>query len=673
MAATSPATPRSTALRRDLLIRGAAPLAIFLATLLLYLTTLTEVHTFDALSYVMSVESKPWPELLHPHHLAYGPLGVLALWAGQVLGHSGAALPMQLVNAVAGAAGVALFFAIVRRALRRVDLALVAALLLGGTYAFWYYAVEVEVYTVATLFLLIALGLLLECLRHPTARAAALVGLAQGGAVLFHQTNVLFCVPVLVCWILNVGFWNWRSKTQNPKLGVAVAYIVALALTVGVPYVLAAFVVSGFRTWDELGSWLFEYARTGWWGGPITPQKWESLGEGLADTIAQPGGALLGLLLVGLLVLHLRTVIGDWRLEIGDRERRWNLPASISLLAVVWLLAYGAFFLWWEPDNVEFWIASLPPALLLLAQSLRRERPWGPSTAIALAVGVTALGVNYDSIARRGDPATDLQRAIAGALAAQSTPADLLLVPDGLQELYLPHYEGREQILSLNQALFDSGGDWARACGAIEERIETALHAGATAFIADEVLRPPQLLLDRHRLLQSQVDACFARYRSALLPAPMPGQAPAYWRLPRAQDLAGGAGWSFAAGPEGWRAAGVGGERFADGWRFVPQVDAALMSPLLQVDASEVTAIEIRLANGTRSRDAQLFYAGPDGRIDEERSVRWELEATPEPATYRVELRGAPGWDGVIARLRLDPVGVGDGGEIVVERIRLIH
>src|SRR5262245_13677137 len=110
--------------RRWLVTERAAPLALFLCTLLLYLMTLTQVHTFDALSYVTSVEHKPWTEMFHPHHLAYGPLGVLALALGRALGYAGsAALPMQLVNATAGAAGVALFFSITQRATGRADLA----------------------------------------------------------------------------------------------------------------------------------------------------------------------------------------------------------------------------------------------------------------------------------------------------------------------------------------------------------------------------------------------------------------------------------------------------------------------------------------------------------------------------------------------------------------------
>src|SRR5262245_43621549 len=185
MFVSSPADTARLRAQLRLKARRAAPMALFLASVLLYLTTLTQVHTFDALSYVTSVERKPWTEVFHPHHLAYGPLGVLALALGRALGYTGgAALPMQLVNATAGALGTALFFAIVRRATGRADLAFVAALLLGGAYAYWYYAVEIEVYTVATLFLLICLDRLLHVLQRPSRREMALIGLAQGGAIL---------------------------------------------------------------------------------------------------------------------------------------------------------------------------------------------------------------------------------------------------------------------------------------------------------------------------------------------------------------------------------------------------------------------------------------------------------------------------------------------------------
>jgi hypothetical protein len=79
------------------------------------------------------------------------------------------------------------------------------------------------------------------------------------------------------------------------------------------------------------------------------------------------------------------------------------------------------------------------------------------------------------------------------------------------------------------------------------------------------------------------------------------------------------------------------------------------------------------MANGTAARDAQLFFAGPDGAIAEQRSAHWTLDPGTAATTYRIELADLPSWQGRITRLRLDPVGVGDGGQMRVEWIRLIH
>jgi hypothetical protein len=666
MAAPARATHTHAGVRLGLNRRHTTPILLFFGTLLLYLTTLTQVHTFDALSYVTSVERKPWTEVFHPHHLAYGPLGALILVAGRSLGYTGGvALPLQIFNALAGAAGVALLFVIVRRLTGRTDLGLVAALLLGSAYAYWYYAVEIEVYTAATLFLLLCLGLLIDMSEPPTRRRMLLLGIAQGGAVLFHQTNVLFCIPVLITLLVansrrlgTTGQYEntiWWGKVFVRQLW---AYGLALALTVGLPYLFVGIVVSGFRSWAEFIAWLTEYVRTGWWGGPITAQKWADLGLGLANTLARPGGALLWLLLVGLLVLHLRSL-------------RFN-ARSPAIGLVTWLLVYGAFFLWWEPENVEFWIASLPPALLLLTLALRDVRRWGPEIWIALAVAATALGLNYDAISRRGDVATDLQRRIAQALSTHSQPADLLLIPDGLLELYLPYYERRDNFLSLNQALFDAHGDWELACAAVRERVDQTLHAGAAVLMADEMQHPPELLLRRHNLTQRQIDACFASYQGALQPLALDVDLPAYWRMPTGQELAEGDGWRFERFSAGWRATNIGNVHFDGGWRFVPRADPSLISPVLELDTHRYVAIEIRLANATNTRDAQLFFASSHGLIDEQHSVRWNLRPSREADTYRIDLAGQPGWTGTITRLRLDPVGVGDGGEIRVEWVRLL-
>jgi len=184
---------------------------------IIYLLTLTEVHTFDALSYIFDVTRKPWQEIFHPHHLAYSPVGAVATW---IAGGGDAAHAMQRVNAIAGGAGVAWCGAIAARRWQRSDLTIVSMLALGGSYAFWYYAVEVEVYTLATFFL-IGVIWMIDTPAPRTTQWALGLGAMLSGALLFHQTNVLLAIPLLVVAGSEITksrpVWRLRPRPRSAR------------------------------------------------------------------------------------------------------------------------------------------------------------------------------------------------------------------------------------------------------------------------------------------------------------------------------------------------------------------------------------------------------------------------------------------------------------------------
>ena len=640
----------------------------------IYLLTLSDVHTYDALSYILDVEQKPWRELFHPHHLAYGPLGALANHSAALLGwQAGAERPLQVMNALAGALGVALFALLVVRQGdgRRLPAALLAALLLGSSYAYWYYAVEVEVYTIAALLLIVALGLMGAIARNPRPGLAAALGLVQGLTLLFHQTNLLLSLPALVA--LSVGWRSQEQPTLRSGLTMSVAYGLPLGLIVAGAYLGIGLGLSGLRSWDAFYAWVAGYTTTGFWGGPIGLSRLPLLGQGLTDTLAQPAGAIVGPILLGLLLA-------------GWRQLR-TAPRGMVAICLSWIFIYGLFFFWWEPDNVEFWIASLPPFYLLLITAVWPSSASHPNLRsnwmplLALVCGLWMFGGNLITITLRGDAQRDLQRLIAQALADVSEPGDLLVLSDGLPELYMPFYVDRPNVISLNQAAAVTASDWSAACALIQSRIDESLGAGYTVIIAAEAIRPlpappgePPTPAERLGLTTEQVAACYEPYAAALLPLELGATIPAHARIPAAQELADSVGWDFTRLLWGWRATGVASVGDGpDGWIFTPEVDPALISPPLQIVTADVSAIELRMATTTAARDAQLFFLDAAGRVDEARSLRWTLEPGPELHTYRLELRGAPGWQGLVTALRLDPVGVGDGGQVLVESIRLIR
>ncbi len=671
---TIPYLPHPPSLRFSLAVL--LILSIGLLHLGSYLTTLTEVHTFDALSYVLDVDRKPWQELFHPHHIAYGPLGAAIRTLSHALGWQGSALvPLQVVNAVVGAVGVSCFCALIYHATRRLDLVLCGGLLLGSSYAYWYYAVEVEVYTIAALFLILCLWLMVSIAQQPTLparRPLILLGVAQGMAILFHQTNVLLSLPIGI--LLLCCFFSRRPPTYRPTFLAGAMfgwYLLPLGLMSAGSYLLVGFGFSDFGSWGEMWAWMTDYAQTGWWGGAVTHDSWADLGKGIAETIAQPFGAALGMLLLSLVLLFLPKLI--------TRHGLLLIPLT------AWLLTYGIFFFWWEPDNIEFWIASLPPALFIFILALEAGgRPWYTGVWATLVIGAAIWMFNHGSITLRGDSTQDDHRTIVHLLAEYSTPDDLLLVSDGLQELYLPFYEDHNNTWSINQAMWESATDWEQACERLQQRIDHALGRGLAVFLGQEVLFPQwedttfgDPILQRFGLAQEQVTQCFAPYLPDIELVDMDDDLPPFYRIPTAQEMVEErGGWSFTRHRWGWHAAHIREERFADAWYFTPDVDPNLVSPPISVAVEDYDAIEIRFgvsAATTATMKYELFFVDEQGLVHNEHVVQRTVERDEEqPHTYHISLEDREGWEGTMTGLRFDPVGEGDGGVVWVEWVRFI-
>ena len=578
--------------------------------------------------------------ILHPHHLAYGPLGSLATWFTR----GDAALAMQSVNAIAGALGSSLLAYIVYRRWQRVDLALIAALALSGSYAYWYYAVEVEVYTLAACFLLWIIALIDD--PRPNHWAWRIwLGMAIAGAVLFHQTNVLVGIPLLIAAGADIRHTRAHWRGWGIAAGVA-------ALIVAAWYGIVMIGVSGFRTWAEMQGWLFQYANTGWWGGRAGAPD---LAQGISDAIAWQSGAWYGLAIVALSLAQVR-------ITPLTMQHAWMWA---------WVLTYGVFFTWWEPDNIEFWIAIMPLAIMLLLAPFRHHTPWRITAALALGLALLNGHTNYTAITQRGDASRDLQRDIARYVVDHSTEADLLLMPDGLQELYLPYYHGREQVLSVN-AVMSGSADWQQACADIRTRIAQHQAAGTAVLLSDEFLVPSVIMQQRFGLNQTAIQTCLADMLVYAQPLTPPAPIPGMHRIATAREqLTTGAWAPFATPPMGWQIINATAmiDPDAVGWQLRAQLDPVVISPI--IDVAMPRAIAIRLSTTqTADRQAQLFVATALNQFNEAASVRWQIPT--DDSEVVLEVQSMAEVPNRLWQLRIDPVADGADGTVIIHSVRLI-
>jgi hypothetical protein len=211
--------------------------------------------------------------------------------------------------------------------------------------------------------------------------------------------------------------------------------------------------------------------------------------------------------------------------------------------------------------------------------------------------------------------------------------------------------------------IFEEQGDIARALARLRQEIDASLHAGLQIVVSSDALELPQHIRRRYPITQAQLDAFWQPYHTVLQPVVIHDGIIYFWAIPAADAFAAGEGWRWQQFDQGWNAANVSDSSFTPdaGWCFHPGSDPMLISPGLTLDAGRYRTLEITMRSRAAGQTAQLFYANIDGLMDNSRSLTWQLQDDDGWHTYTLDLRAAPGWQGTITRLRLDPIAVGDG------------
>jgi hypothetical protein len=374
-------------------------------------------QTPDGLSYALA--ARTGIDLYHPHHLLYGPV---TRFVYLLTGSPDAILAGVLHNL---AWLVVLAFGAWRLALglgRSHVMALLTAVALLSCRGVMFYSTHVETYLPA----LACLAMFAAAWFRPQSLAAAAAWLAL--AVLYHQTNVLLVLPLLLA-----------SNTRRRDF-------LRVVLPAGAAVV--AFYVAGWRLGGSglaFVPWLLTYLQAdvpAWgssthfsWGG------WQALSLSQMQMILPvPGKAavlaavLLPVLLFALAWHHLP------RVE-RRRERRF---------ALAWLAVYLPFFLWWIPADPDFFLATLLPLWLLVLLWLgdRRVQPtwrhWALPVAALLAGNLwfTVRPLSRDPgelhlLARQVDAAVDRETTLVVGYGLQQellafTPRAAVFEGDGL-------------------------------------------------------------------------------------------------------------------------------------------------------------------------------------------------------------------------------------------------
>jgi len=422
------------------------------------------------------------------------PLGHLAecgvFTLAQRLGYTGRALPvLQLCNAIAGAAAVAVFLVFLTTVLsvQRVR-AIGWSVMLGAAYGCWYQAGVADIYSVSMLLLVLAWTSVVRYLTQPShALNSVLVGMLTGIAILTHQFNGILLTAGVIGLLPFVRGRAGQSLPLALSIGLSGAVV-----TVVIGYALLGALFLGAWSLADIIMWVTGYGTTHPYGRSLTFEGVKgaayALGETLLAYVDETGPLrLLGVSVLGICGVLLLVGLSAIRL-LPEPLRAMVLACGLQCAVGWWLIV------WWSPINVghgtnvgKWWMLTLPALLSGCACALEglvhkgrdslcgRRLPWHRLWAVVpLLLGACVLVLNASGLLRQRAPNRPVEQALHEWV-THSGPEDVLILNWEVFHAHLLYWEKRAGVVDFYQTLLankDSADRFTSLRAVIEQAVQ---------------------------------------------------------------------------------------------------------------------------------------------------------------------------------------------------------
>jgi hypothetical protein len=419
-------------------------------------------HYYDSVDYALIVEGDD-VRLYWPKHILQHAFVRFFYSIQHALGHPSRALPLaQVLNAVAGAGAVSLFFALVAGLTSDAWLSACFAIVLGFSAAVARHAVEGEAYMLPLLFFTTAL---LIASRAPSRPATALLGAAQAASVLMHQSYVLFIPPLGFYLVLRGGvrgLWPWLTAAALPIIAVYGAVFAAKGLPA-----------------RELYHWLYPEGAA----AAIGQAEFFDVGRSLLHGFSPSENQERAVSPVKLLAPSIAVAFAiGLRPAWGKHPRELALCAAIAALYVPALIWYGGPTFQYCPPLI---VAVLLAAALCVHAGPQQRATRLVTTGYTLVFAAASIALTLVPAHRRND---SMDRADFAAKVAR--PLDRIVVlgagNSGNDPTYFPYF-ARRGAISLWQ--LECCSDPARELlDELDELIDRTLLRGDRVFVFDSAI-----------------------------------------------------------------------------------------------------------------------------------------------------------------------------------------
>ena len=411
----------------------------------LYVATLSRWYSGDSLYFAWRVDSASLPDRIDAHHILLNPACWVwvELWkAAGWTGHS--IIPLQVLNAIAGAAAVTFVFLIVARtsgALAAATLASAGSAVAGGL---WLFSTEAEDATLGLAPHIAVLALLLQLdATKVRPRTAAGMGVAIAAVALTYAVGI-FLLPVAALVV-------WQGRGANPSWRRSMTVLLGSCALGLLPAVIAVVWIQRVHWWGALYAGYLggdTYGVLRWDNGPrgmYAALRMLVLFPGLgindrttAFWMAANSGqrAVFVLVYVAVAVVAVVPLVLFWR-----HRREWSLEWRQRFL--LWAGMCTIFAFWWVPGDLEFWLPVASGWWILVGLLIGRGVV--PPFVAALAIPLLFV-VNGSAVIWPHRDETRNQLLHAALDIGQHTSQQDSLITSSALDIFIRYFVGRTTV-----------------------------------------------------------------------------------------------------------------------------------------------------------------------------------------------------------------------------------
>ena len=352
-------------------------LLVFAVTCLAYVLLLTKNYYWDGIFFAQVIEDAPRMNatLIHPSHLVDQIFGYFAYRLARWVGLNVRALTvLQVSNCFLGAAAAVVFFRICADCLKSTYVSVVSTALFAFAATWWRFATDADAYVPTVLMLLITFYLLLPAGKSRPFLVAATHALAM----LLHQLAVFF-FPVAVGGLLL----QLRIKKDKAAARNVLTYGLTAMVMTGGAYYLAFHFATGAWSIARFLSWITYYSTENGFSFNAPSNltftlrsQVRTLFGGRVAFVREFGGpamATLAALTAIVWSAFFFVLLRRWRELRSAIVAAFEFPKRfkpLTVLCVVWIVAYAIFLFFFIPQNVFYRLLYLPAIILLIGAAL---------------------------------------------------------------------------------------------------------------------------------------------------------------------------------------------------------------------------------------------------------------------------------------------------------------